>query len=405
MIWLLVANPIPYNEGGGLAGHRRCFRTCITQGREVYGMRFSTTLARVLIATGLVAGLILSFFSLDYWAGLFSRNFGMAETIGVLAIGAVFGALLGAGLTPLVSGVEKKLSGMPLGDIFTGALGLIIGLLIAALLGSSLARIPVAGPIISVLGGIVFGYLGLWVATSRRDELASAITSLGAKLGRDARERRREEAAAPGVAAGAVPKVLDTSVIIDGRIADICVTGFLEGPLIIPAFILEELRHIADSGDMLKRNRGRRGLDILNRIQKELNMPVHIYEHDPGAGLDVDDKLIRLAKQLGGKVVTNDYNLNKVAALQGVPVLNVNDLANAVKPVVLPGEEMEVTVIREGKEPGQGVAYLDDGTMIVIDGGRRHMNETIAVTVTSVLQTSAGRMIFARPRGLERAAP
>lgn len=182
-------------------------------------------------------------------------------------------------------------------------------------------------------------------------------------------------------------------------------TGFLEGPLVIPAFILEELRHIADSGDMLKRNRGRRGLDILNRIQKELNIPVHIHERDPGASLEVDDKLIRLAKQLGGKVVTNDYNLNKVAALQGVPVLNINDLANAVKPVVLPGEEMEVTVIREGKEPGQGVAYLDDGTMIVIDSGRRFINETIAVTVTSVLQTSAGRMIFARPRSLERAAP
>lgn len=367
-------------------------------------MRHSTTLTRVLIATGLVAGLILSFFSLDYWAGLFSRNFGVYETILVLAAGAGLGALLGAGLAPLVRLLERKLSGMPLGDIFVGAIGLIVGLLIAALLGSSLARIPVIGPIVSVLGGIVFGYLGMWVASSRREELASAVTGLGSRLSRDGRERRRDETS-QAASAGPVPKVLDTSVIIDGRIADICVTGFLEGPLIIPAFILEELRHIADSGDMLKRNRGRRGLDILNRIQKDLKMPVQIYDQDPGANLEVDDKLIRVARQLGGKIVTNDYNLNKVAALQGVPVLNINDLANAVKPVVLPGEEMDVTVIREGKEPGQGVAYLDDGTMIVIDNGRRFINETITVTVTSVLQTSAGRMIFARPRSLERAAP
>ncbi|MCL4423898.1 MAG: PIN domain-containing protein, partial [Firmicutes bacterium] len=198
-------------------------------------------------------------------------------------------------------------------------------------------------------------------------------------------------------------KILDTSVIIDGRIADIYQSGFVEGTLIIPGFVLQELQHIADSSDLLKRNRGRRGLDVLNRIQKDLNAKVQIYERDFPGNMEVDAKLVRLAKLLDAKVITNDYNLNKVAELQGVQVLNINELANAVKPVVLPGEEMSVHVIKDGKEFGQGVGYLDDGTMIVIDGGRKHIGETIGVMVTSVLQTAAGRMIFARPKtSLER---
>jgi len=190
--------------------------------------------------------------------------------------------------------------------------------------------------------------------------------------------------------------VLDTSVIIDGRIFDICKTGIVEGTLVIPGFVLQELRHVADSADSLKRNRGRRGLDILNKIQKELDVPVKVDERDYEDMAEVDAKLLRLAAELNGVVVTNDYNLNKVAAVQGVLVLNINELANAVKPVVLPGEEMVVTILKDGKEAGQGVAYLDDGTMIVVDGGRRYMNETVEVTVTSVLQTAAGRMIFAK---------
>lgn len=196
---------------------------------------------------------------------------------------------------------------------------------------------------------------------------------------------------------------MDTSVIIDGRIADICKTGFIEGTMVIPGFVLEELQHIADSSDVLKRNRGRRGLDILNRIQKELSVKVHIYEGDFEEIQEVDSKLVKLAKVLSGKVVTNDFNLNKVCELQGVPVLNINDLANAVKPVVLPGEELSVQVIKDGKEHNQGVAYLDDGTMIVVEGGREHIGNEIDVLVTSVLQTSAGRMIFAKPKLLERA--
>jgi uncharacterized protein YacL len=200
-----------------------------------------------------------------------------------------------------------------------------------------------------------------------------------------------------------VPKIVDTSVIIDGRIADIVQTGFLEGPLVVPRFVLTELQHIADSSDVLKRNRGRRGLDILNRIQKESRVQVQVIERDFEELSDVDSKLVRLAKLLEGNVVTNDFNLNKVAELQGVRVLNINELVNAVKPLVLPGEEMVVHLIKDGKEQGQGVGYLDDGTMIVVDGGRRYIGESIGVLVTNVLQTNAGRMIFAKPKVMERA--
>jgi len=193
---------------------------------------------------------------------------------------------------------------------------------------------------------------------------------------------------------------LDTSVIIDGRIADICKTGFVEGPLIIPQFVLEELQHIADSSDTLKRNRGRRGLDILNKIQKELDIEVIIYDKKIDDVEEVDSKLLKLAQMLKGKIITNDFNLNKVAEVQGIEVLNVNELANAVKPIVLPGEEMVVHVIKDGKEFNQGLAYLDDGTMIVVEGGKQYIGEKIDVIVTSVLQTSAGRMIFAKPKSL-----
>jgi len=198
-------------------------------------------------------------------------------------------------------------------------------------------------------------------------------------------------------------KILDTSVIIDGRVADICQTGFLDGVIVIPQFVLEELQHIADSSDALKRNRGRRGLDILNRIQKEIDIQVEMYEIDFDDIQEVDSKLIKLAKLTDGVVVTNDYNLNKVCEFQNVQVLNINDLANAVKPVVLPGEELNVQVIKDGKEYNQGVAYLDDGTMIVVEEGRNYIGKRIDVVVTSVLQTSAGRMIFAKPKLLEKA--
>jgi uncharacterized protein YacL len=237
----------------------------------------------------------------------------------------------------------------------------------------------------------MLGYLGMSVAMKKKDELSDTLSFL--KKGIIKRSTTDSQ-----------PKILDTSVIIDGRIADICKTGFVEGPLIIPGFVLRELQHIADSSDALKRNRGRRGLDILNIIQKELEISVEIVDKDFDNIAEVDSKLLKLAEVMNGKVMTNDYNLNKVASFQGVPVLNINELANAVKPVVLPGEEMTVLVVKDGKENGQGIAYLDDGTMIVVDGGRRHMGESISVLVTSILQTPAGRMIFAKPKlEIERA--
>jgi uncharacterized protein YacL len=199
-----------------------------------------------------------------------------------------------------------------------------------------------------------------------------------------------------GLPRGENTKILDTSVIIDGRIADITETGFVEGPLLIPQFILSELQHIADSSDPVKRTRGKRGLEVLHHIQKQVNVDVRIVDNDYPAVKEVDAKLIELAKEVRGKIVTNDSNLNKVAELQGIVVLNINELANSLKPVVLPGEEMNVKILKEGKEMGQGVAYLDDGTMIVVDNGRRQIGKTIDVIVTSVLQTPAGRMIFAR---------
>lgn len=193
-------------------------------------------------------------------------------------------------------------------------------------------------------------------------------------------------------------KILDTSAIIDGRIADLCKTGFLEGVLIIPHFVLNELQKIADSSDPLRRNRGRRGLDILNKIQKENQVSVRIFDMDYEGLTEVDTKLLRLARELEAKVVTNDFNLNKVAELYGVEVLNINDLSNAIKPVVLPGEEMVVHVLRDGKEYGQGIGYLEDGTMIVVEGGKNFIGLNTEIVVTSVLQTSAGRMIFAKPK-------
>lgn len=287
---------------------------------------------------------------------------------------------------------EERLVKAPLTDTFSGALGLIIGLIIAFLITQTINTIPIVGQILPVFISFFLGYFGFQVGFKKREEILSIFT-----LGRLGKEKKQE------TAQNVEHKILDTSVIIDGRVADICKTGFIEGTIVIPGFVLEELQHIADSSDVLKRNRGRRGLDILNKIQKELAMKVQIYEGDFEEIHEVDSKLVKLAKVLNGKVVTNDFNLNKVCELQGVPVLNINDLANAVKPVVLPGEELCVQVIKDGKEQHQGVAYLDDGTMIVVEGGREHIGSEIDVLVTSVLQTSAGRMIFAKPKVLEKA--
>lgn len=356
----------------------------------------------ILTSVGIVSGLSLTGFSLSEIQRIPFLSSHWLISVLIVVVGALIGGLSGFFLFPLVTWIEGRLAKAAFVDIAFGAIGLIAGLLISALLGMILSDFQVVGPLITVLSAVMFAYLGISVATRRRDE---ASVTFGV-LGRGARQEQAATSSGSGAGTDSRPKVLDTSVIIDGRIADIVRTGFLEGPLVIGRFVLEELQHIADSSDMLKRNRGRRGLDILNRIQKEMGAEVRIWEHSVGEGLEVDAQLVKLARQLDGKVVTNDFNLNKVAELQGVEVLNINELANAVKPAVLPGEEMTVTVLKDGKEAGQGVAYLDDGTMIVVDGGRRFIGDTINVTVTSVLQTAAGRMIFVKPKlPMEKVAP
>ncbi|MDQ1910903.1 PIN/TRAM domain-containing protein [Paenibacillus sp. GD4] len=288
---------------------------------------------------------------------------------------------------------EDRITSVPVADLLAGTIGMAVGLLVSALLLDPLRGTALSNPLLHVVGIGLFAYAGYRFGRTKREELI-------ALLGKPRGSGRNNNGEAKGFEEH---KILDTSVIIDGRIADICKTGFIEGTLVIPEFVLEELQHIADSSDLLKRNRGRRGLDILNKIQKELDVKVLIYEGDFEEISEVDSKLVKLAKVLQGKVITNDFNLNKVCELQGVSVLNINDLANAVKPVVLPGEEILVQVIKDGKEHGQGVAYLDDGTMIVVEGGREFIGTTLDVLVTSVLQTSAGRMIFAKPKLLEKA--
>ncbi|MEA4883559.1 MAG: PIN/TRAM domain-containing protein [Clostridia bacterium] len=329
-------------------------------------------------------------------------------------VGVLLGAMTGGGLaglaaTPLLlrlsdrirSSMESGVRGASGHGIVAGAIGIIVGLIIANLFAVPVAFIPGYGTYIAIALNAAFGLAGLFFGIHKREEIVSIL----APAQRRGREFRGSGARGRGKPANdkALPKILDTSVIIDGRIADIARSGFIEGTLVVPGFVLEELQHIADSSDVLKRNRGRRGLDILNRIQKDRDVAVQVV-NKTFDDQEVDAKLIKLARVMSGTILTNDFNLNKVAELQGVAVLNINELANALKPVVLPGEEMTVHVIKDGKESGQGVAYLDDGTMVVVDGGRRHIGDSVGVLVTSVLQTSAGRMIFAKPKGASERA-
>ncbi len=290
--------------------------------------------------------------------------------------------------------MEERLLKAPIFDLLFGTIGLMIGLSVAFLgsFGLSGIRIPVITSVIPILLSILLGYLGFQVGFKKREEFINALFSV-----RNTGLKKKESDSTKPVNESFY-KILDTSVIIDGRIADISETGFLEGVLVVPQFVLTELQHIADSSDSLKRTKGRRGLDVLKRMQTDVGPNILITDEDFGDVMEVDLKLVKLAKSKGGLVVTNDFNLNKVADLHGVSVLNINDLANAVKPVVIPGEEMHVVVIKDGKEHNQGVAYLDDGTMIVVEEGKFHIGTPIDVVVTSVLQTSAGRMIFAKPK-------
>lgn len=296
-------------------------------------------------------------------------------------------------LFKLVKSIERELKGTPLADLLIGSLGLIVGLFIAFLASRPFVDlgIPFLGTIISVVLYGVLGYLGVRLSVGRGPDLMMTF--------KEVRENRLTPSAPckEKVIMQMVPKILDTSVIIDGRIADICKAGFLDGPLIVPTFVLEELQHIADSADSTKRNRGRRGLDILSSMQQNPAYEVVVTTENFPEVSEVDSKLLKLTQKLKGYIVTIDYNLNKVAKVQGLKVLNINELANAVKPVAIPGENMVINVLKEGKEPDQGLAYLDDGTMIVVENGRELIGEEIEAVVTSVIQTAAGKMIFARP--------
>ncbi len=310
-------------------------------------------------------------------------------------VGILFGIIFFIISPKIIDGVrgffqrlERRLTEMPALDILFGVIGIMIGLLFAYLLSLIVRTInvPVLPGIITLLLFILCGYYGGYIGITRRPELMEGAV-------------RRGHSGKGAASLDARPKVLDTSVIIDGRIYDICKTGFLEGKIVVPAFVLRELRHIADSSDAMKRSRGRRGLDILHSMQRELEQRVVVEERDYDDVDEVDLKLLRLASDLCGILVTNDYNLNKVAAVQNMPVLNINDLANAVRSVLLPGEELPLAIVREGKESGQGVGYLPDGTMVIVENGRKHIGETQDIVVTSALQTSAGRLVFAKLRG------
>jgi uncharacterized protein YacL len=307
--------------------------------------------------------------------------------------------------------ISDKISGAAASDLVAGAIGLTIGLIISALLAIPLANLPATwGHLLPFVGAVLFGYLGVTIAVLRKNDIAHLFQ--GAMVARRTRERERDEerererkeqdAKEKEKEAAATPEalqiLLDTSTIIDGRIADISQTGFIFGTLVVPRFVLNELQRIADSADTMRRNRGRRGLEILNRLQKDATVPIEIIDADIEGIADVDGKLVKMARNLHCSIITNDFNLNRVAELQGVKVLNINELANAIKPVLLPGEDLHIKIMQDGKELGQGVGYLDDGTMIVVENGRQFMNTTIEVTVTRVLQTVAGRMIFAHPR-------
>jgi len=292
------------------------------------------------------------------------------------------GILVGVGVALFVLGIEIALKKTPVKGLIAGSVGLMAGFILANLITRTVIAYPFTEPVAKVLQvaiSLAVGYLGMMLAWRKREEFKILFPKLGLPFPQAKKW-----------------KILDTSVIIDGRIADIVEAGFIEGTIVIPKFILGELQKIADSADSLRRKRGRRGLDVLGRMQKIASAEVVIEEKDIPQVREVDAKLVKLAKLMGGKIITNDYNLNKVAKLQEVEVLNINELASALKPVILPSEDIKIRVVKGGKEPSQGVAYLDDGTMVVVEDGKNLIGEEVDVEVTSVLQTSAGRMIFAQ---------
>jgi uncharacterized protein YacL len=339
-----------------------------------------------------LVGMVALFVGGFYTGTILGKSAGDQPVLWAIIFGLV-GALMGLVVTPFLTtrpirSIRARITQVSVRTMVAGLIGLIVGLIIAALVAFPFSMLPTPfSQLLPFVGVILFSYLGVTIMVMRQNDIMNLF---GNRFNLGAKETR--EAGFDGQVV-----LLDTSVIIDGRIADIARTGFISGPMLVPSFVLNELQHIADSSDGLRRQRGRRGLDILNRLQKDPSISFRISDLDVEGIRAVDDKLVVLAKQLQSQILTNDYNLNRVAELQGVIVLNINELANAVKTVFLPGETLEVNVIQEGKEAGQGVGYLDDGTMVVVEDGKNYIDSQIPVTVTKVLQTAAGRMIFARP--------
>jgi uncharacterized protein YacL len=352
---------------------------------------FIMSLEFILRIVGMVGFFILG----AYWGAYLGDVMGGQQDLYAIILG-MLGALIGLILTPFLTTRPARALRRVLGQIsaqtlLAGLAGLMAGLVVAALLAFPLSLLPEPfRNVLPFIGVVLFSYLGVSLFVMRQNDIFSVL-----RLNLPTRSGGTDEPGAGGVDSSR-SILLDTSVIIDGRIADIARTGFLVGTLLIPRFVLNELQYIADSADSLRRQRGRRGMEVLSQLQKDTTVPVRISDIDVEGVREVDDKLVILARQLRCPILTNDYNLNRVAELQGVAVLNVNELANAVKSVLLPGETLEVEIIQEGKEVGQGVGYLDDGTMVVIEDGREYLNTKAAVMVTKVLQTAAGRMIFAR---------
>jgi uncharacterized protein YacL len=330
----------------------------------------------------------------------------------IIGTGALIAFVVAFALTPALTTrpflwLLRRTQEMPAGDVLVAAVGLVAGLLIGVLVSIPLSYLPwYFGNFLPILVSVAMAYLGMVVLLTHKKEFFGLVRWPRERAAGGDRPERAGRADRNGHAAtgdGGRPILVDTSSIIDGRIADICQTGFLLGTLVVPRFVLHELQHVADSADPLRRGRGRRGLDILNRLQKDAVVPLEIHDGDDEPGGEVDAMLVTLARRMDAPIVTTDYNLNRVAGIQGVRVLNVNELANAVKSIVLPGQELSLRVIQEGKEVGQGVGYLEDGTMVVVENGRRAIGSTLTVTVSRVLQTAAGRMVFAQPRPLGEA--
>ena len=372
---------------------------------------FSTIITVVFIITGLIIT--------DYYMPFITEAMGYDVNNPKGFFGIATGSLLTGGLSlffftwlgikiaPVMSDFildfsdrwAQLLAKIPTSDIFVMLMGLVAGLIVGNLLGGPFSYLPIFGSYIPIMFSLVLALVGAKVALRKRDDILDFFTRIpGLRRSRNTTlSRDLEQLSGPlNDRMYSDNKILDTSVIIDGRVMDILAAGFLDGRLIVPNFVLQELQKLADSGDNMKRAKGRRGLDLVQDMQKSYASQIAVVDEDFDDVPDVDAKLLRLAKKSNSMIVTNDFNLNKLAGIQGIRVLNINELANAIKPVVMSGEEMSVFLVREGKEQGQALAYLDDGTMIVVENGRKYLGTSAMITVTSVLQTVAGRMIFAK---------